>query len=334
MSYVENLKTFVRVYELGSMSAAGRDLRVSAAVSSSRIAELEKRLGVRLFYRTTRTLKPTQHGDLFYKGATKILDTIEEVEGSIAEIAATPKGTVFVSAPLGIGKKLIAPLVPAFIAQYPDVNVRLRLSDRRVDIVNEGLDAAFILGDLNDSELRVRPIYEFERVLCASPAYIAANGMPQTGADLLRDRHKALLLRYPGSSEFYWNLRNGSRVERFDPIGPLESDDGDVLTGWALLGCGIVNKTIFEVAHYLATGELMPVATANPPTPQPFSCVYPHKRLQDMKTRLLIDFMVARCREQIARFEPVRTAETPDNQPKSKRVRSGQKARQLPRYVE
>ncbi len=121
VSYVENLKTFVRVFELGSMSAAGRDLRVSAAVSSSRISELEKRLGVRLFYRTTRTLKPTQHGELFYKGAIKILDTIEEVEGGIAEIAAAPTGTVFISAPLGIGKKLIAPLIPEFVALYPDV---------------------------------------------------------------------------------------------------------------------------------------------------------------------------------------------------------------------
>lgn len=302
MSYVENLKTFVRVYELGSMSAAGRDLRVSAAVSSSRIGELEKRLGVRLFYRTTRTLKPTQHGELFYKGAIKILDTIEEVEGGIAEIAAAPKGTVFVSAPLGIGKKLIAPLVPAFIERYPEVNVRLRLSDRRVDIINEGLDAAFVLGDLTDSELRVRPIHDFERVLCAGPTYIAKNGAPRRGEDLLQQGHKCLLLRFPGANEFFWNLKDGESIKRYDLVGPLESDDGDVLTGWALSGCGIVNKPVFEVAEYLAKGELTVVAEQTPPLPQPFSCVYPHKRLQDVKTRLLIDFMVAGCRETLAKM--------------------------------
>ncbi|MEP4290984.1 MAG: LysR family transcriptional regulator, partial [Rhizobiaceae bacterium] len=154
MSYVANIKTFVRVYELGSMSAAGRDLRVSGAVTSSRIAELEKHLGVRLFNRTTRSLKPTEHGELFYKGATRILDTIEEVEGSIAEVTDQPRGSVFIAAPLGLGKKLIAPLVPSFKEKFPDVNVRLRLSDRKVDITNEGLDAAFVLGELRDSEMR------------------------------------------------------------------------------------------------------------------------------------------------------------------------------------
>jgi LysR family transcriptional regulator, transcriptional activator for dmlA len=301
MSYVENLKTFVRVYELGSMSAAGRDLRVSAAVSSSRIAELEKRLGVRLFYRTTRTLKPSEHGELFYKGAIKILETIEEVEGSIAEIASGPKGTVFISAPLGIGKKLIAPLVPEFIAQYPEVNIRLRLSDRKVDIINEGLDAAFVLGELNDSELRIRPIHDFDRVLCASPDYISEFGKPRNGDDLQDQKHKCLLLRFPGSNEFFWNLKNGDETRRYDLIGPLESDDGDVLTGWALSGCGIANKPVYEVAHHLASGDLVIVAAQSPPTSQPFNCVYPHKRLQDVKTRLLIDFMVSRCREQLAK---------------------------------
>ncbi len=146
MAYIENVKTFVRIFELGSMSAAGRDLRVSAAVASSRIADLERHLGVRLFNRTTRSLKPTEHGELFYKGAIKILDTIDEVEGGIAEITANPKGTIFVSAPLGLGKRLIAPFVPEFKEQYPELNVRLRLSDRRVDMTGEGLDAAFVLG--------------------------------------------------------------------------------------------------------------------------------------------------------------------------------------------
>jgi DNA-binding transcriptional LysR family regulator len=138
MAYVDMLKTFVRVYELGSMSAAARDLRVSAAVSSSRISDLEKSLGVRLFNRTTRSLRATAHGELFYKGAIKILDTIREVEGGIAEITAQPKGTLFISAPLALGKKLVAPLIPAFKAEYPDINVRLRLSDRKVDIAQEG----------------------------------------------------------------------------------------------------------------------------------------------------------------------------------------------------
>lgn len=301
MAYIENVKTFVRIFELGSMSAAGRDLRVSAAVASSRIAELERHLGVRLFNRTTRSLKPTEHGELFYKGAIKILDTIDEVEGGIAEITANPKGTIFVSAPLGLGKRLIAPFVPEFKQQYPELNVRLRLSDRRVDITGEGLDAAFVLGAQTDSELRIRPIHDFERVLCASPDYIARYGMPENGDELFLNHHKCLMLRFPGAVEFYWILQVGHTPKRYQFEAPLESDDGDVLTGWALAGSGIINKTRFEVAPYLADGSLVEVAAATPPTNQPFSCVYPHKRLQDMKVRLFIDYAVNRCRKALGK---------------------------------
>ncbi len=296
MSYVNNLKTFVRIFELGSMSAAGRDMRISAAVASSRISELEKHLGVRLFNRTTRSLKPTEHGDLFYKGAIKILDTIDEVEGNIADITSNPKGTIFVSAPLGIGKKLVAPLVPAFKQQYPEINIRLRLSDRKVDLTNEGLDAAFVLGDLTDSELRHRPIHDFKRTLCASPQYLDINGTPDSGEELLHNNHHCLMLRYPGADEFYWNLVVEGEQKRYDFLGPLESDDGDVLTNWALVGCGIVNKTVFEVRHHLDNGELVEIAKHTPPTDLPFACIYPHKRLQDPKIRIFIDYMVRECK--------------------------------------
>ena len=113
MSYVSNLRTFIRVYELGSMSSAARDQRVSPAVASARIAELEKHLGVRLFNRTTRSLQPTEQGNIFYKGACKILETIEEAEAAVTDLTQNPRGSLHVAAPLGIGKRLIAPLIPA-----------------------------------------------------------------------------------------------------------------------------------------------------------------------------------------------------------------------------
>ena len=146
MSYVNNLRTFVRVYELGSMSAAARDQRVSAAVASARIGELEKHLGVRLFSRTTRSLQATEQGNLFYNGALKILEAIEEAEAAVADVSRNPRGSIHVAAPLGIGKRLIAPLIPTFKDLYPDVDVRLRLSDRRLDVTAEGLDVVFVLG--------------------------------------------------------------------------------------------------------------------------------------------------------------------------------------------
>ena len=134
------------------MSAAGRDQRISAAVASARIAELERHLGVRLFNRTTRSLQPTEQGAIFYKGAAEILDTIDEAEAAVADVSKHPRGSLHVAAPLGIGKRLIAPLIPAFKDLYPEIDVRLRLSDRRIDMTAEGLDMAFVLGTLEDFE--------------------------------------------------------------------------------------------------------------------------------------------------------------------------------------
>ena len=156
-------------------------------------------------------------------------------------------------------------------------------------------------GPLPDSDMRVRAIHEFERVLVASPAYIKKHGMPATGDEIIAEAHKCLLLRYPGATEFYWNLFVDGEIRGFHPEGSLESDDGDVLTAWALAGCGIVNKTRYDVASQLDAGTLIEVARATPPTPQPFSCLYPHKRLQDPKVKLFIDHVIKGARAEIER---------------------------------
>ncbi len=300
MSYVNTLRTFVRVYELGSMSAAARDQRVSAAVASARIAELERHLGVRLFNRTTRSLQPTEQGSIFYKGALKILETIEEAEGAVADVSRNPRGSIHVAAPLGIGKRLITPLIPGFKDLYPRVDVRLRLSDRRIDVTGEGLDVAFLLGPLEDSNLRVRPIADCRRVLVASPDYVARRGMPRNGQDLVDGGHACLLLRFPGAREFVWTLTTPEGPKRFDVSGPFESDDGDVLIGWALQGRGVIMKPVFEVAEHLASGALVPVAVETPPQDARLAALFPHKRLQDPKVRLFIDHMIGACRRALA----------------------------------
>jgi DNA-binding transcriptional LysR family regulator len=300
MSYTKTLKIFLRVYELGSMSAAARDQRASPAVASSRLAELEKHLGVRLFNRTTRALQPTEAGKIFYEGATRILATIQRAEAEVMETAQTPKGTVFVAAPLGVGRRLIAPAVPEFRDAYPEIDIRLRLTDRAVDVTGEGLDLAFHLGPLEDSDLKVRVITNCPRVLCAAPAYVAARGMPADGVALVADRHDCLNLRFPGAREFQWTLQTPSGPRKFEIAGPFETDDGDVLTAWALAGRGIILKPVFEVARHLATGALVPVAQATPPADVPLACLSPHRTENDPKCRLLIDFMAARIARGVA----------------------------------
>jgi DNA-binding transcriptional LysR family regulator len=282
------------------MSAAGRDLRVSPAVTSARISQLEEHLGVRLFQRTTRSLTPTEQGQSFYRGAAEILEAVENAEAQIVNITENLKGSLYVAAPLGVGRRLIAPQVPKFLAEYPEVNVRLRLTDRKVDLTTEGLDLAFFLGQPEDSNLRIRKIADVERVLCASPKYIKKRGMPASGDDLIADNHECLNLRFPGATEFQWLLRTASGPKRFRVSGRDESDDGDVLTDWALAGHGSARKPIFEIAQHLKAGNLVPVATETPPEPIQMACLFTHRRMQDPKTRLFMEFIIERIRSSIS----------------------------------
>ncbi|MFD2740580.1 LysR family transcriptional regulator [Sulfitobacter aestuarii] len=294
MSYLDNIRTFVRIYELGSMSAAARDQRISPAVASARITQLEAHLGVRLFQRTTRSLSATEQGTIFYEGARNILASVEEAEAGIGDVTENPRGTLHIAAPLGMGRRLIAPHMPEFAEKYPLVDVRLRLSDRKLDLTAEGLDVAFFLGRPEDSTLRIRKIADCERVLCASPAYVAQHGHPSSGAEIDRGQHNCLNLRFPGATEFQWFLQGPEGPVKYDVRGRFESDDGDVLTDWALAGAGIAMKPVFEIADDLRSGALVRVAEKTPPLPVQMACLYTHRRHQDPKARMFMEFMIAR----------------------------------------
>ena len=305
MSYFDNIRTFVRVYELGSMSAAGRDMRISPAVTSSRISQLEEHLGVRLFQRTTRNLTATEQGKAFYGGACQVLESVEAAEAQVVNITEQPRGSLYVAAPLGVGRRLIAPQVPAFLARYPDVSVRLRLTDRKVDLTTEGLDLAFFLGQPEDSNLRIKKIADVQRVLCAAPEYIAARGHPLSGDDIVNDKHECLNLRFPGAVEFQWPLVTKDGPKRFRVGGRFECDDGDILVDWALAGQGIALKPVFEVAEYLKSGALVVVGEETPPEPVQMACLFTHRRHQDPKTRLFMEFVTDKISDVIKETTPV-----------------------------
>ena len=312
MAYLDNLAVFVRVVELGNLSAAGRDMRVSPAVASNRIKELEKHLGVRLFNRTTRQLMPTEHGNVFYEGAKKVLELVVEAEAAVSALSGRPKGSIRVTAPLGLGRRFIASGIPDFHDKYPDIQVRLRLSDHNVDILKEGIDVAFRLGLIEDSSLRMRGIMECERVLAAAPDYLDNRGEPRDPEELIGNKHDCLMLRFPGAREHFWTLRTETGPAKFEVNGPYDTDDGDVITEWALAGHGILNKPRFEIESYLRAGRLRVILAGFPPVPFQLAALYPHKNLQDPKVRLLLDFMADRCQRMIrgalAPIEPSRLA--------------------------
>jgi DNA-binding transcriptional LysR family regulator len=301
MAYLDNLRIFVRVYELGTLSAAGRDQRVSPAVASNRIKELEVYLGARLFNRTTRKLSPTPQGTALYPHAVKVLEALAEAEGAVADMARAPRGPLRITAPLGLGRRVIGPAAPDFHAAYPGVQLRLRLSDHRVDMLEEGVDVAFVLGALRDSSMRMRRIMDCPRVLCAAPAYLARHGAPADPDALVRDEHACLMLRYAGTDEHVWVLNTPEGPRKLAVSGPFDADDADILVDWALAGRGVVCRPRFEVSEHLAAGRLVEVLPGFPPPPVTLAALYPHRDFQDPKARLLIDFMAARLQAALGR---------------------------------
>ncbi|MBP7000976.1 MAG: LysR family transcriptional regulator [Amaricoccus sp.] len=302
MSYLENLRLFVRIYELRNLSTAGHDLRLTPAVASSRLKALEAHFGVRLFNRSTRKLSPTEQGDALYDGAKKVLEALTEAEGSVAAIGRAPRGAIRITAPLAVGRRVVAPAVPGFHARYPEIQVRLRLSDHVVDLLEEGIDAALVLGRLKDSNLRVLRLMSCPRVLAAAPEYLARKGTPAS-LKALQQGHDCLILRYTGSPEYTWTFETAEGLQRLEFSGPFDTDDGEVLMDWALAGHGVVNLSRFLLARHLASGALVEVLPETPPAPAELAIVYPHKRLMDPKLRVFIDFMAEECRRRIAALD-------------------------------
>ena len=236
MALLENIRVFVRVVELGSLSAAGRHLRLSPAVVSHRLQQLESHLGARLLNRTTRQVQATEQGLVYYQACQDVLGALERAESAIADAGGTPRGSLRVTAPLGFGRRVLAPLLPAFQTLHPEVDVRLRLSDHLIDLLQEAVDCAIRMAVLADSSLVARKIADCPRLLCAAPAYLEAHGRPAVPEDLLE--HRCLLLRFAGSQQFRWTLTTPDGPVTLPVAGPLDADDGDVLTEWALDGPG------------------------------------------------------------------------------------------------
>jgi DNA-binding transcriptional LysR family regulator len=299
MIALENVRIFLSAVETGSFSAAGRMLRLSPSVVSYRIQLLEETLGARLLTRTTRNMRLTEAGEVFLEHCREIVDAVERAETSVAErVGASPKGVLRVTAPLGLGRRAVAAMVVRYRSLQPHTEVRLRLSDHILDIVHEGVDLAIRLARMEDSSFTLRKIAEIERVLCASPAYIERRGAPAHPRDL--SRHDCLLLRFPGSQQYRWTVDYRGESIAAPIEGPVDADDGDVLTQWALEGLGIVLKPVFEVADYLADGRLVEVLPAAKPQPVTLGVIYPTRRLLPPRTKSFIDLAVDELRRHVA----------------------------------
>lgn len=283
------MAAFVAVVEQESFSKAGRELRLSTAVVSARVAKLEQHLGVRLLNRTTRQVSPTDEALEFFEECKNILSQVEVAEAVLTSRRLSPSGALKITAPVVWGRRYLAPLLPEFQTRAPDLQIRLNLTDEFVDMVADGIDIAIRIAPLKDSSLKSVHLGESPRVLCASSDYLKRHGTPQNLQDLLE--HNCLLLRFPGSSQFQWHFEAGGKIQSLSVKGSLDSNNGDIIRDWALAGAGIALKSRWEVAEHIRKGELVPILTDAAPLPVNISALYSSGTIQPPKIRLFLDYL-------------------------------------------
>ena len=285
---IQEMAIFARVVGAGSLSAAARELGLSPALVSRRLAALESRLGARLINRTTRSLHLTDDGATYYEACARVLADIEEADATVSAGRVEPRGTLRVALPASFGNQHIAPLIPRFAERYPQIQLALSLSDRTVNLIEEGFDLDVRIAHLEDSSLTARKLAPNRRVVCASPGYLARHGTPRTPDELAR--HNCLT-----TTDFAmnWDFKGpDGKPGSVRVTGRYSCDNWEVLREWALAGLGIALKSTWDVHRLLVDGSLVEVCTGYTfHSDVAIYAVYPSRRFLPAKTRVFIDFL-------------------------------------------
>ena len=285
MDQIKQIEAFVNSATRGSLSAAAQVEGITPAVIGRRLDALEQRLGVKLLLRTTRKLTLTFEGQAFLEDCQRILNDLANAETAVSLGGVRASGHLKVSAPAGFGRRHVAPQVAVFMQANPDVTVTLDLTDRLVDLLNEGIDCAIRIGEMADSSLVSSKLGEMRLVVVASPQYIARHGAPQVPADLVS--HNCLSL----GQQRGWTLcaTPGGEVTSFKVAGRFECNDGAVLHEWALAGEGLAWRSMWEVGSELGRSELVSLLDAYAAPPMGIHAVFPQRRHLPLRVRLFID---------------------------------------------
>ncbi|CUI69326.1 LysR family transcriptional regulator [Achromobacter xylosoxidans] len=292
MDALSDLAFFSLLVKHGNLSAAARELGLTPPAVSTRLAKLEQRLGVRLLNRSTRRVSVTQEGELYLAEGSRILADLQALERSVSSSRAQPQGLLRLNATFGFGRAHVAPAISDFARQYPEVEVQLRLTDRPLNLIEEGFDAAVRFGDLPDARLTARKIASNRRLLCASPRYLETFGEPRTPGEL--QRHRCIVVRENDVAYGTWRLESGSRTETVKVRGPVSSNDGQSALEWALDGHGIVMRSEWETAALLRAGRLRQVLTDWATPPADIHVLYPERLNLPAKTLAFVDFLAQR----------------------------------------
>jgi DNA-binding transcriptional LysR family regulator len=289
MDRLKQIESFVAVAIKGSLTAAANAEGVAPAVIGRRIDALEERLGVKLLMRTTRKISLTHEGGAFLEDCQRLLTDLANAEASVSAGGVKASGHLRATAPGGFGRRHVAPLVPAFLAQHPDVSISLNLSDRVVDLVNEGYDCAVRVGELPDSSLVSVRLADNRRLCVATPAYLARAGTPQHPNDLAR--HDCLTLSTDAGQTRGWAFTLNGSVTHLRLTGRLDCNDGQVLHDWCLAGLGLAWRSTWEVESQVASGQLVSVLDDYAAPPNGIYAVFAQRKHLPLRVRLWVDHL-------------------------------------------
>lgn len=281
----EGINEFVAVYESESFTQASRQLGCSTAQVSRQVGQLEKRLGSKLFYRTTRKVSATEAGQIFYQHCRQILDALDDAERVLTNLQASPRGKLKITAPVAYGESHIVPLLNNFMLRHPELELQCHLTNQTLDLVTEGYDLAIRLGRLGDSSMIARRLSSRRLYVCASPDYLARHGEPHTLSEL--SHHSCL----QGTLD-YWRFCSKGQERNLRIHGRMRCNSGHALLDAALKGLGIVQLPDYYVDEALNKGQLVSLLNPFQTEDEGIWALYPQNRLLSPKVRLLVDYLV------------------------------------------
>jgi DNA-binding transcriptional LysR family regulator len=284
---IKELRTFVNIVGAESLSAAARDMNLALSVVSKRLASLERRAEARLIARNTRRLALTEEGQNLYERAQRILAEVDEAEAVLTSGRVEPQGLLRVSAPVALGRAHVSPVCRNLVLAYPKISIDLVLTDRLVELIDEGIDVVVRIGPPKDSRLVMRKLIDDYRVVVGAPEYLEHRGTPMTPADL--DGHDCVHYRGVGT---HWRLvGSGGQAIEVRASSRLRSNSGQVVLDWALAGCGLAMNSWVDVETDQRAGRLVHVLPEWRSDPAPVCVLFPSSRQLPSRVRLFIDAM-------------------------------------------
>lgn len=293
MDRLQAMKTFVTVVESGGFTAAARKLDISLSVVSRIVTDLEAHLGVRLLTRTTRLVRPTDTGATYYENCRRILAEIDDAELATTGAHAAPRGQLSITASVLFGRRFVTPIVVEYLRRYPEVDVHCLFIDRIVNFVDEGIDVGIRIGELPASSLQAVPVGHVRRVVCASPAYLARQGVPASPADL--PAHT--VIQTTGISTLpEWRFLAGSEMTPTRLAPRMATTTNDSAIAAAVDGFGLARVLSYQIADELRDGRLQVVLADFEPAPLPINVIHREGRHAMHKVRAFLDLAIETLR--------------------------------------